>query len=99
MNTIGCMPAAGQGLMPAPLQTPAAENGAGFGEVLQASLERVDRLQVEADGAVAELAAGGSTDIHSVMIATEKAGIALELALQIRNKLLNAYETLMRQQI
>jgi flagellar hook-basal body complex protein FliE len=33
------------------------------------------------------------------MIAMEKAGIAFELALQIRNKLLNAYETLMRQQI
>ena len=33
------------------------------------------------------------------MIAVEKAGIALEMALQVRNKLLNAYETLMRQQI
>jgi flagellar hook-basal body complex protein FliE len=33
------------------------------------------------------------------MIAVEKAGIAMELALQVRNKLLNAYETIMRQQI
>jgi flagellar hook-basal body complex protein FliE len=48
---------------------------------------------------VEDLTLGGQTDLHSTLIAVEKAGIALELALQIRNKLLNAYETLMRQQI
>jgi flagellar hook-basal body complex protein FliE len=71
----------------------------GFGELLQSSLERVSRLQSEADQAAENLTVGGPADIHSTMIAVEKAGIALELALQIRNKLLNAYETLMRQQI
>jgi flagellar hook-basal body complex protein FliE len=75
---------------------PASEN---FGDLLQSSLERVGRAQNEADRAVEDLTLGRQTDIHSTMIAVEKAGIALELALQIRNKLLNAYETLMRQQI
>jgi len=73
--------------------------GASFSDVLHSSLERVQRLQAEADTAVEDLTLGRQTDIHSTMVATEKAGIALELALQIRNKLLNAYETLMRQQI
>ena len=71
----------------------------GFGELLQSSLERVNQLQSEADRAAENLTVGGQADIHSTMIAVEKASIALELALQIRNKLLNAYETLMRQQI
>nr|MCU0563748.1 flagellar hook-basal body complex protein FliE [Desulfobacterales bacterium] len=63
------------------------------------SLDRVGRLQDEADRSVEDLTVGRQTDLHSTMIAVEKAGIAMELALQIRNKLLNAYETLMRQQI
>jgi flagellar hook-basal body complex protein FliE len=79
-----------------PADAPAAEN---FGDLLQSSWERFSRLQAEADRSVEDLTLGRQTDIHSTMIEVEKAGIALELALQIRNKLLNAYETLMRQQI
>ena len=79
---------------------PAAEDaGVSFGEILQSSLDRVGKLQAEADRAAEDLTLGRPTDIHATMIAVEKAGIAMELALQIRNKLLNAYETLMRQQI
>jgi flagellar hook-basal body complex protein FliE len=78
---------------------PSTVSKGGFGELLQSSLDRVDQLQAEADRAAEDLTVGSQTDIHSAMIAVEKAGIALELALQIRNKLLNAYETLMRQQI
>lgn len=79
---------------------PAAEPaGETFGRLLQSALGRVGELQAEADRAAEELTLGRSTDIHATMIAVEKAGIGMELALQIRNKLLNAYETLMRQQI
>lgn len=77
----------------------AAPAGENFGDLLQSSWERFARLQTEADRSVEDLTIGRQTDIHSTMIAVEKAGIALELVLQIRNKLLNAYETLMRQQI
>jgi flagellar hook-basal body complex protein FliE len=70
-----------------------------FGALLHDSLERIGRLQNDADRAVEDLTVGRRTDIHATLIAVEKAGIAMELALQIRNKLLNAYETLMRQQI
>jgi len=76
-----------------------APAGESFGNLLQSSLERVARMQTEADRAVEDLTLERQTDIHSVMIAVEKAGIGMELALQIRNKLLNAYETVMRQQI
>ena len=100
MNEIGLVPGGVEkALSFSRLQESPQSTGANFGDVLQSSLERVNRLQSEADTAVEDLTLGRQTDIHSTMIAVEKAGIALELALQIRNKLLNAYETLMRQQI
>lgn len=100
MNDIALTPSVGNLTQPAgnAAHTATASKG-GFGALLQSSLDRVDQLQAEADRAAEDLTVGSQTDIHSAMIAVEKAGIALELALQIRNKLLNAYETLMRQQI
>lgn len=100
MNDISLTPSVGNLTQPAGHASHgAAAPGGGFGDLLQSSLDRVGRLQGEADRAVEDLAVGRQTDLHSTMIAVEKAGIAMELALQIRNKLLNAYETLMRQQI
>jgi flagellar hook-basal body complex protein FliE len=85
--------------LPAAPQPPAEAAGGNFGALLQSAFDRVGQLQSEADRAAEDLTLGRQTDLHSTLIAVEKAGIAMELALQIRNKLLNAYETLMRQQI
>jgi flagellar hook-basal body complex protein FliE len=100
MNGIEWTQGIGEGTLlpkPATIQPQAGETS--FGSMLQSSLDKVGRLQAEADRSLEDLTTGRQTDIHSTMIAMEKAGIAFELALQIRNKLLNAYETLMRQQI
>lgn len=86
-------------LLPQPANGRPEAGESSFGSILQSSLDRVGRLQAEADQSLEDLTTGRQTDIHSTMIDMEKAGIAFELALQIRNKLLNAYETLMRQQI
>ena len=100
MNDIGLTPSVGNLTHTAGNAAhAAAPSKGGFGELLQSSLDRVNQLQSDADRTAEALAVGSQTDIHSAMIAVEKAGIALELALQIRNKLLNAYESLMRQQI
>jgi flagellar hook-basal body complex protein FliE len=100
MNDIASISSAlGQTGLGLPEPQPAQKAAGGFGELLQTSLDRFAHTQTDADRAVEELTLGGNTDIHSTMIAVEKAGIALEMALQVRNKLLNAYETLMRQQI
>jgi len=82
-----------------PAKEQAEGSGVKFGEMLQASLDRVSQLQTAADQSVDDLATGRQTDIHSTMIAVEKAEIAFEMAMTIRNKRLNAYETIMRQQI
>ncbi len=100
MNDIALTPPVGNlTAFPEASHAPVEKAGANFGELLQSALNRVGALQSDADRAVEDLALGRPADIHSTMIAVEKAGIAMELALQIRNKLLNAYETLMRQQI
>jgi flagellar hook-basal body complex protein FliE len=100
MNEIGLLSGVGEKAgLSVPLKEPAEGSGVRFGEMLQASLDRVSQLQTAADQSVADLATGRQADIHSTMIAVDKAEIALEMALTIRNKLLTAYETIMRTQI
>ncbi len=67
-----------------------------FGRILQGSLAQVNRLQLEADASINDLASGNKTDIHQTMIAVEKAGVSFELLMQIRNKVISAYERIMR---
>ena len=70
-----------------------------FGKALQQSLEQVNRLQLEADANINDLATGKQTDIHQTMIAVEKASVSFELMLQIRNKVISAYDKIMRTQV
>jgi flagellar hook-basal body complex protein FliE len=69
--------------------------GPSFGEVLKDSLESLQNLQAEAAHQQSLLALGEADSIHEVVLATEKAGLAMELTLAIRNKLLESYQTLM----
>jgi len=70
-----------------------------FGEVLQQSIEQVNRLQLEADANINDLATGKQPDIHQTMITVEKASVSFELLMQIRNKVISAYDNLMRTQV
>lgn len=62
-------------------------------------LKQVNQLQLDADKLTKEAAVGGDVDLHDVMIAGEKAGVAMQLTLQIRNKLVEAYQEVMRMQV
>jgi flagellar hook-basal body complex protein FliE len=66
--------------------------------MLAQSLEEVNRLHMAADEAVENLAAGKQKNIHETMIALEKANVAFQLLMQVRNKVISAYETIMRMQ-
>ena len=72
---------------------------ASFGNILQQSLDQVNRLQLEANSRINDLATGRQTDIHQTMIAVEKANVSFELLMQIRNKVISAYDKLMRTQV
>ncbi len=87
------------GLPPTLKQPAAANKTAGFGHMLAQAMEDVNQTHVEADQAVADLVAGKSQDIHNVMIAGQKADIGFQLLMQVRNKIVGAYEQIMRMQI
>ena len=72
------------------------QNPESFGKMLERSLNEVNQLKHDADEAVNDLAAGKQKDIHQTMIALEKADVAFQLMMQIRNKIVAAYETIMR---
>jgi flagellar hook-basal body complex protein FliE len=79
-------------------QTPDAPSPS-FSEFVTRSLADVNRQVVDADQAVNDLATGKNQDIHNTMIAMQKASISLELVLQIRNKLISAYDEIRRMSI
>ena len=71
----------------------------GFADMLSDSLAEVDRQIRTADDQAQRLVAGEDVSIHSTMINLEKANISLEFMLQIRNKVIEAYQEIMRMQI
>ncbi len=89
------MPIAG-GETPA---APASSDGQSFGEVLKDSLAQVNQLQNDADRAITDLASGGPTTLHDTMIALEKADLSFRLMMQVRNKIVEAYQEVVRMQV
>lgn len=77
----------------------AAKMGADFSQFLQEALKEVDELQKTADAASVGLATGQIQDLHTVMVALEKASLSLSMTVEVRNKVLDAYHEIMRMQI
>lgn len=69
-----------------------AADGPGFKALLQEQIERVNELQNDAKEAVEDLATGRRDDVEGVIIATQKADTAFRMLLQVRNKVMDAYE-------
>lgn len=80
-------------------QAAAPENGKAFSDFLKGSIAEVNKLQTEADEAIQELALGRQNDLHHTMIALEKAEVSFKLMMQVRNKIVSAYEEIMRMQV
>jgi flagellar hook-basal body complex protein FliE len=70
-----------------------------FGEHLREQIDEVNDLQLEADQSIDDLVTGRSDDIHATMIALQKADISFRLLMSVRNKLMDAYDEVMRMQI
>ena len=76
-----------------------ASDSPSFGETLKKFLADVNELQLEANDQMQKMVAGEVENLHDVMVAVEKASISFELLLEIRNKILEAYQELMRMQV
>jgi len=81
--------AAAAGAAPAP--TP-------FSDLLTGAVAQVNQLEEQAQAAVTGLMTGNGVDVHQAMIATQKADMAFELALAVRGKAVQAYQTVIGMQ-
>lgn len=81
-----------------PAAQPAAPQGpaGGFTDALKSALDNVSATQAKAADLSAGFEQGTVTDVASVMLARQEAGIAFEATLQVRNRLLSAYQDIMR---
>lgn len=70
-----------------------------FADVLKDSIGKVNELQLNAEAAMEKLSKGEVKDLHQVLVAVEEANLAFMTMMQIRNKLLDAYQELMRLQM
>lgn len=102
-DPLGALPVGPYGPGPSEQSTPAfigqsdaTPSGGSFVDLLKRSVNEVNNMQDAAGNKVQKLVTGEISSIHEVMIATEEAGIALNLLMQIRNQLLRAWNELKR---
>jgi len=90
----------------APLIAPIAPPGVGkssaggsFESVLSDAIGRVEQFQQNSQTAIGKFLSGEDQEVHKVALATQQAGIAFDLFLQVRNKVVTAYQEVMRMQM
>jgi flagellar hook-basal body complex protein FliE len=88
------------GLRPlAPRPAGAEEGGGSFATVLKDSLAEVNRLQRAAGDAIGAYASGEKASLHDTMIALEQADVSFRMLMQVRNKIVEAYQEILRMQV
>jgi flagellar hook-basal body complex protein FliE len=75
------------------------ETGNSFLDSLSNAFSQVNGQLTAADASMASFASGGSADLHTVMLQMQEASVSLKTAVQVRDKLLEAYQEIMRTQI
>lgn len=70
-----------------------------FADVLKNKVQEINELQLDADSAISKVEFENSGSIHEAMIALEKASISFRTMMQVRNKILEAYQEVMRMQV
>jgi flagellar hook-basal body complex protein FliE len=83
---------------PSALDAGGDAGGGNFSDVLKSAVSTVDQLHDNAASQVANLVQGGGGDINSVMIAVEKADVSFQLMMQVRNKIVSAYQDIEKMQ-
>lgn len=81
-----------------PAEGPAAAANA-FSSLLNDAVGNIDKLQKTADANVQKLATGQPVDLHDLTISMEQSSLSFQLGMQVRNKLIEAYQEVMRMQV
>jgi flagellar hook-basal body complex protein FliE len=90
-------------LSPAPIPSVGLEqahpSGTGFQEALQSAIHGVETTRASADSAVQSFLSGENQELHSTILATQKAELDFDMFMQVRNKVVAAYQEIMRMQV
>lgn len=86
-------------LAPQPPTVSDPTGGSVFQTMFSNAVNTVEGFQADAGKAVQDLLSGANEDVHTPIIATQKADLSFELFMQVRNKVISAYSTLMNMQV
>ncbi|MEN6358099.1 MAG: flagellar hook-basal body complex protein FliE [Armatimonadota bacterium] len=75
------------------------KNDTSVSELVKKGVKEVNNLQSQADDLAEKLASGDIENVHEAMIAMQKAKLAFEFTVQVRNKVIDAYQEIMRMQV
>ncbi len=96
LSSIGSLPSSDQLSLKPPSK--ASESG-DFAKLVQSTINEVDGTQHSADAAVKSFLNGGAGELHSTILATQKADLQFDMFMQVRNKVVNAYQEVMKIQL
>ena len=82
-----------------PMEGAGASTGASFGDLLGGLVHDVAQKQAAASSAVTGLLSGQNVSLHGAMISMEEANVSFQMMVEVRNRLLDSYQELMRMQI
>jgi flagellar hook-basal body complex protein FliE len=99
VGTIGITPVAGIQQLVRPDVAHATIGTSSFQDFLGKALGQTNQALLESDDLSRKLAAGEVADLHQVMISIEKASLSLQMTMQARNKIVDAYQEIMRMSI
>ncbi len=78
---------------------PAGKQYPSFKKTLEGYLDEVNKMQSKADVSIEKMAAGEITDVHQVMNTVQEANLAFNMMMEIRNKVMDAYQEIMRMRL
>jgi flagellar hook-basal body complex protein FliE len=76
-----------------------ASSGAGFGSLLARAIGNVNQVQQNAQSSIDKFLSGQDEEVHKVALATQQAALSFDMFLQVRNKIVSAYQEVMRMQL
>jgi flagellar hook-basal body complex protein FliE len=76
-----------------------AGSGGGFQDVLASAIQQVEAVQQNASQSVERFLSGDGEELHTTILATQQADLSMDLFLQVRNKVVSAYQEIMRMQM
>jgi len=91
--------AAIQAAAPAASAAGGAVAAPGFGDWFTGELQALNQQMVQAEHGVQQLATGGATNVHDVMLQLEQARLSFQVAIQVRSRVLEAYQDILRMQV